>query len=211
MSRLRGAFDGLARWRATLFLAGGVMLLPFAASLALIGVLGWAEETYYGYRVFSGAGFGLGFLGLLGLYPSVSRERPGLARAGALFAVLGAVMFATSFVTAGLPGVAFLFGAARPLALLNFAAVLVAYPCFGLAVLSSGAGSRRLGLLLTLPAVLIATNFVRGIVAGGNWAVPELVVALGAAQAATLLAIGYTLGSEDGPERPTGVHAGAGT
>lgn len=197
MATGESVFAPLERLRSTLFLTAGTILLGFAASLFIIGILEAAPQDAFEYRVFSGAGYGLAFLGLLGLYPELVKQQPWLSRAAGVFALLGAVMFGLSFVTVGLPGVAFLFGVAEPFALLNFAGLLFGFLLFGLATLRSDTHPRRLGVLLVLPSVFVAINFIGGIVTGSNWTFPWLVVALGSGQSLTMLAIGYTLRAED--------------
>lgn len=196
MTTGESVFAPLERMRSTLFLTAGTILIGFAVSLFLIGVLETAPQDAFEYRVFSGAGYGLAFLGLLGLYPELVTQSPWLSRAGAVFAIIGAVMFFLSFVTVGLPGVAFLFGMAEPVALLNFVGLLFGFLLFGLASLRSDHYPRRLGILLVLPSIFVAVNFTGGIVTGSNWTFPWLVVALGSGQALTMLAVGYTLRTE---------------
>lgn len=201
MTMAESVFGPLERMRSTLFLVAGTILIGFAASLFIIGILEAAPQAAFEYRVFSGAGYGLAFLDLLGLYPELVDQQPWLSRAAAVFALLGAVMFGLSFVTVGLPGVAFLFGMTQPLALLNFAGLLFGFLLFGVATIRSDTHSRRLGVLVVLPSLIFTTNFVRGIVAGDEWALPWLVVVLGSGAALTMFAIGYTLRTESVPTK----------
>lgn len=94
MTDRNGVLNVLERWSPMLFLVGGVVLVAFAASLAAIGLMDMSVPR----NIFAGVGFTFSFLGLLGLYPRLKDGSPLLARAGAVFAVLGAVGFALTFV-----------------------------------------------------------------------------------------------------------------
>jgi protein-S-isoprenylcysteine O-methyltransferase Ste14 len=78
----------LERWSATLFLIAGGVLIVYAALTGLEAFLDITVEQK-GLEV----GHVIGFLGLLGLYPTLADRRPWLARAGAVAAILGVVAF----------------------------------------------------------------------------------------------------------------------
>jgi len=196
-----GVLNTLERWSPTLFLVSGVALIGFAVSMAVI----IADSPPR--SVFGGLGFTLSFLGLLGLYPGLADESPLLARAGSVFAVLGAVGFTMLFVT----GVTQVAGMAPPawpdpLQILNIAGILLGFLLFGVASLRTDAHARTLGVLLLMPSLVFAVNFVRVAVLGAwspSWA-PAL---LGGLQALAMLSIGYVLRAEsvshESAERPT--------
>lgn len=207
MPSLRGVVGWLARRRSSLFLGGGLFVVGFAAGFVVEATTGRAVPE----SVLGGVGFTLGFLGLLGCYPSIAERRPRLATLTGALAVLGAVGFAVTVVT-GLAEVApFVVPAwLESLVVLNILGLLVGFTAAGYAVLTSGAGSRRLGLLLLAPAGIFAVNFVRVLLRGGPGSetiLPEVSAVLAAGQALALLGIGLTLRTEDGTsagaDRPT--------
>jgi hypothetical protein len=179
----------LERRSATLFLVGGVLLIPFAASLAAMGLL----DVEAPQNLFSGAGLTLAFLGLLGLYPGLADRSRWPARAGAVLATLGAASFLALFVA----NVAHLAGVVAspsigPLGALNVVGILLGFPVTGLAVLRSAAHSRTLGLLVSAPGVIFAGNVVR-LAVGGPVGAAEVAAVFALAQALTMLGIGYAL------------------
>lgn len=191
-------FAPLERMRSPLFLAAGAFLIPFVASLFIIGILEAAPQDVTEYRVFAGVGFPLAFLGFLGLYPELVDQRPWLARGGAVFATLGAVGFGLEYVTVGLPGVPHV--AETSLAPLAFPTVILGLLLgpllFGLASLRSGVHSRRLGVLMMVPSLVWGVNITRFLVLGHSWALPWLLVAEGGVQCLSMLTIGYLLRTE---------------
>jgi hypothetical protein len=182
-------WEWLERRSATLFLAGGVLLVLFAASLAAAGLL----DVETPESLFAGAGLTLAFLGLLGLYPGLADRSRWPARVGAVLAALGVVSFLAVFVA----NVAHLAGVvASPsvglLGALNVVALLLGFPLTGLAVLRSAAHSRTLGLLVSAPGVIFAGNVVR-LAVGGPVGAAEVAAVFALAQALTMLGIGYAL------------------
>lgn len=171
-------------------------MVGFAAGFVVEAV----TTTAVPESIFAGAGFTLGFFGLLGLYPSVADRSPGLARVGAICAVLGAVGFIVTFVT----GIADVLQIAVPgwlssLVILNIVGLVLGYLAFGVASLRTGARSRLFGALLLAPAVIFSLNFVRVILRGGPGSenvLPEVSAVLALGQAIALLGIGYTLRTE---------------
>jgi hypothetical protein len=193
--------DPLEQWSPTLFLVSGVVLVGFAASLAAIGLM----DISLPRNVFAGAGFTLAFLGLLGLYPGLADWSPRLARAGAVFAVLGALGFAVTFVL----GVAEVRGITppawvEPIQLLNIIGLVLGFFVFGVGTLRTDMYARLLGILLLVPAVVFAVNLVRvGVL--GAWTPSWAPFLLGSLQALAMLSIGYSLRAESAAtERPEG-------
>lgn len=203
MTNDKSVLDPLERWSPTLFLVSGVVLIGFAASLAAIGLMDMSVPR----NVFAGAGFTLAFLGLLGLYPSIEDGSPRLARAGAVFAVLGASGFAVTFVlgvveVGGITPPAWV----QPIQLLNIIGLVLGFFVFGVGTLRTDMYARHLGVLLLVPAVVFAVNLVRvGVL--GAWTPSWAPFLLGSLQALTMLAIGYSLRAESAAtehaERPT--------
>lgn len=144
----------------TLFLVGGASLVGYTT---LLGASMFLDKSYPLVRevILGPAGYVLGFLALLGLYPVLVDRNPKLARVGAVFAALGAVgwiaMGVTRLVeeTGGVPpnwlGV---FGLLIPLGF------VFGYLVFGAASLRSDVYSRTVGLVLLSPLLGVVLNFV---------------------------------------------------
>lgn len=190
----------LERWSATLFLIGGVLLIGFAA---LLGYQAFTNEPAP-EDIFAGAGFAIGFFGLLGLYPTLADRSPWLARAGAVFAALGAVGFAVTFVEStgqfvgAVPQESPTWVSA--LQTLNLIGLVLGYLAFGAASLWTDAHSRTLSLLLLAPAIIFLLNMVVAITMRSEN--PEFTAGpfiFASGQALVLLAIGYLLQTEDVP------------
>lgn len=88
----------------TLFLVGGASLVGYAT---LLGAGLFLDTSYSFVRevILGPAGYVLGFLALLGLYPVLVDRNPKLARVGAVFAALGAVGWFGIFLLSPLLGV----------------------------------------------------------------------------------------------------------
>lgn len=208
MSDADGVFDAMVGWCPHLFMAGGLLVIGFAAVEAYGVVVAGDPVRFPDPRSAFLSGYALGFLGLLGVYPRVADRSPWLARLGGLTAALGAVGFslATVLAVSRLAGV----GPARSSYPEGFALVVGLFPVIGFLVgyLSLGVGSlwteaypRQLGVLLTAPSLLFALNIALAVVDLSPWSSP--VIATG--EAVAIFLIGYSLWSEsptaDHPER----------
>jgi hypothetical protein len=199
----------LERTSPTLFLAAGVLLTAYASFNALDA---FTTVVYPNLENVAGpAGFALGFVGVLGLYPGLVAHHPRLARVGAGCVSLGAVGFSV-FAVVNLGAVV---GALEgPPAWLDGLLVLVVlgmvpgYLAFGVASLRADTHSRTLGLLLLAPPAVFATMLAGGAVLGGS---AVGVFLLGSGQAISHLAIGATLHGEGGPADRTSSRTDAAT
>lgn len=149
-----GLLDGRS---STLFLAAGALMVAFAANTGL--------ETFTGtsYPIVQNtvgpAGFLLGVLGLLGLYPVLADRTPTLARVAAAVALVPAAGWSIIVVgsvgeTAGL-----LPGLAGPLAVIPILAIggtVLTYTLFGVTTLRAGVYPSVLGVLMLVPAAMFA-------------------------------------------------------
>lgn len=189
--------ESLERWSPTLFLVAGVLLVGYAT---LNGVAAFTDVAYPTVEdVVGPAGFALGFLGLLGLYPTFAEESPRLARAGAVGAALGAVGF--SAITLG--GLVVLAGGESPSwtavsVLLATIGMIAGYLSFAVASARVELQPRTVGYLLSVPAVVFAVMlsqailFARfGLFSGTTMAWSAFAISSG--QAVAHVSIGYSL------------------
>lgn len=193
MSDSDGALGTLAPWSPTLWLAAGATILVYSSLYATEAFLG----AYPAARDFVGPiGYVVAFVALLGLYPALADRRPGLARAGATLAVLGAAGFSlTVLASAGVvPEDAAWVGAGQLVLILL--GMTLSFLVFGVATLRSGAFSRTVGALLLAPVVVMGLNL--GVVAAGL-ASPEARFVVSGLWGLSFLAIGRALRTLDAP------------
>lgn len=187
----------LERLSPTLFLVAGALLVAYAVLNGVAAAAGIAHEPVE--DVVGPAGFALGFVGLVGLYPGLAERSPKLARTGAVSAALGAV----GFSAIALGGLVQIAGAGPPGWLTSF--VLLAaigmiggYLSAGVASLRSDDRSPTVGVLLLLPAGVFAVMLSQAVLfvrfgAFTETAMAWSAVAISGGQALAHLAIGYTL------------------
>jgi hypothetical protein len=180
---------------ATLFLIAGMLTTIYATAHGIEAAMAMVLEPNpfeFGYVV--------GFLGLLGLYPTLAGRSPWLARVGAMAAVLGAVALSafTLIHLADLVGLVSSdpaaapswFGVFKPLALIGFVG---GYLALGIASLRADVYSRTVGLLLLAPGIIVVW-MIWTMVAGYADELTAFVVSAGEAMAH--LALGVTLRTE---------------
>ncbi len=177
---------------ATFFLIGGALVVVYSALHGIEAATDMVLEP----NPFE-FGYVLGFLGLLGLFPTLAEDSPWLARAGAVAAVLGMVAL-TAFTVIHLADLAGLVSSDRaatpawfdvfiPLALTGF---IVGYLAFGVASLRSGVHSRAVGLLLLAPGLIVVWMLVQ---TAAGYAEEMVAFVVTAGEAMAHLAIGATL------------------
>lgn len=172
-------------------------MVGYAALNGIAAFTDVADES--GQNVVGPAGFVLGFVGLLVLYPGLTDRSPRLARAGALCAAFGAVGF--SVIT--FQGLVQLLGVDPPgwLDAFTFLAaigMIAGFLSFGAATLRADVRPRIVGFLLLAPAVVFAAMLSQAVLFVRFGLFSETVMALSAVaisggQAVAHLAIGYTL------------------
>ncbi len=194
-----GRWRSLEQWSRTAFVVGGLLMIVDASFVAASIVTATEGFLLVG-QAFVGAAWTVALLGLLGLYPGLADRSRWLARAGAVFAIIGVVIFAVMTVTvlvyyAGIPAgeydavsVFFIPGV--------FIGSVLGFVAFGIASLRTTIHSRTLGVLLLVPPILVVTNILR-FVAGMEAATITLGIVVGDALA--MLAIGYVLRAESEP------------
>jgi hypothetical protein len=167
------------------------------AVLVATNVITGTEHWLLLGQAFVGVAWTAALLGLLGVYPRLADRSRWLSRAGAVFAGIGVVVFATMAVTvllyyAGIPA-----GEYGNVGQFFIPGVLVGsvlgFVSFSFASLRTGVHSRTFGILLLVPAVLVVTNILR-FVAGLESTTITLGIVI--ADASAMLAIGYLLRNE---------------
>lgn len=184
----------LGRSSPTLFLVAGAVLVVYAV---FNGLWAWTDLMIQGHGL--EIAYVLGFLGLLGLYPPVADRNPLLARIAAVATVLGAlgILYVSvsdylqllGLTTGELPG----WGVLNLLPLVGF---LGGYLTFGVAGLRSGVVSRRVGVLLLVPGVIVILMLASIITGHPLLSRFQTVFVVSAGEAMAHLAIGATLRTE---------------
>lgn len=150
----------------TLFAVAAGLMAITAGVFAAEGVLDSDMDLLLG--LFAPGGFGIAFLGVLGLYPALADRARTLARAGALFlviGVIGAIVLVVSHL-AQLAGVladqpTVVTAANLPLLL----GVVLGFGAFAIGGIRTAAYSGTVGLLLAWPAVVFG-GLILGSVSG---------------------------------------------
>lgn len=160
----------LEAWSATIYLVAGVVLVVYASMLGYQAFVDPSVNFHDNEAGIVGPlGFGIGFVGLLGLVPSLSEYSPRLVKAGAILAGLAVVGW-TAVVLSGLAG---RIGvevptAVQALGFLGMLGMFLGYTVFGIATLRSGIGPRTLGVLLLAPPVLFLLLLLGNATTGGT-------------------------------------------
>ena len=187
------AWRSLERWRAGAFVGSAGLFAVFALLWGAAAVTNVAPRPTV--DVFGPAGWVLGFVGLLGLYPGLTEAAPRASRAGAVFATVGVVGAAITAVVnlgqlTGITGEPPAWFAV--LNLLMLVGIVLGFLTVGVAVLRTSVELRSLGLFLLVPALLFVVNIVR-VTTLGPRAPTGAPFVLGSGQALALLAIGVKL------------------
>lgn len=190
-------WGNLESWSPTLFLVAGSLLIVYAALHGIEASTDMVIEP----KIFE-LGYLIGFLGLLGLYPTLADRSPWLTRAGAVAAVLGVVAFSVLTVSniAELLGIVSgvhpaWYGVFVLLALTGF---ILGYLAFGVASLRADAQTRTVGFVLLVPGIIVIV-MVAHIYAGYASELTAFVISAGEAMAH--LAIGSRLRTTTETER----------
>jgi len=192
-------FQWAGQWSSAFILIAG--------GLFAIVAMFWAAEVFLNMgmeiaREFLVSASGIFvYIGLLGLYPALIKRTPWLARAAALFTVVGlggasvrAVVYASQLVGILEAQPAWFDALQLPL----FIGIVLGYITFGVAVLRTDAYSRTVGLLLVVLGILFIGLLATIIAMAGNY--PYVIQVLyNGANALVLLAIGYLLRVKDVP------------
>lgn len=193
MTERTGVWGSLEQRSSTLILIGG--------SLAAIVTMVWAAEVFMNIVMENAKQFLVSayailvFLGLLGLYPALTKRTPWLARTAALFIVVGiggasvrAVVYASQLIGILQAQPAWFDALQLPL----FIGIVLGYITYGVAVLRTDAYSRTVGWLLVVLGIMFVGLIASIIALGENY--PYVIqVIYNVANALVLLAIGYLL------------------
>lgn len=204
----RNPWTSVERWSPRTFLIAGLFWLVYAGLNGIEGITDLLTPSALDVTV-SGLALLLGAVSLLGLYPRLRSHAPRISMIGVGCIVVSAAstlallvwLFGTTLLTAGVPAipedapgwtVAAFFSALLPL--------ILGFLLFGVASLRTSALSRRVGLLLIVPAVMWI-----GLLAGNAIGVDEtlLVVTVYIPIAVAALVIGARLRAERAPAERT--------
>ena len=199
-------WESLEQWRAVAFLIGGVI---FVADVALLGshLASGTEPAMFG-QVLVGTAWTASFIGLLGMYPSLSDRSRWLARIGAICAVIGGVTMAVmaltllGYVTNALTGSP---SEVVPLFLPGiFIGIVLGFGSFSVVSLRTDIYSRSVGLLFLLLVFTFLFNIGSSIAGFGTLATVLGVVVI---LALSKLTLGYLFRTESAFADPERVEA----
>lgn len=183
-------WESLEQWRATAFLIGGAIFVLDAALLAVHMSMG-TEPAALG-QAFVGASWTAAFIGLLGFYPSLADRSRWLARAGSVFAVIGAITMAAMAVTSLGYFTGVLSGELEAVAMFFlppvFLGIVLGFGLFGVASLRTDVYSWRVGALFLLLPMTFLFNVGTGI---ADFNPLAKILGVVCVLALTMLAIGY--------------------
>lgn len=192
-------WEALEQRRSSLFLLAGVL---FGINVAIVatGIGTGAERmiTLLGETVNAGA-WAVALLGLLALYPGLNERSRWLARAGAVCAAIGVVVFTALSVLSLVYYLEFVEGTIDSLVPLILPGVLIggvlSFLLFGVGSLRTDVHPPSLGILLFLPSLIVITNIVTG--AAGIES-PYALLGIVSGLLVVTLAIGFRLRSSPG-------------
>ena len=194
------AWNALESWSSTAFLfAGGLLFLFVVLSglSAFTNVLG--EGAVVGAAVVGSGLFGLilAVIGLLGLYPQLSESAPRLSRGGVgalAVALTGILVVIGTLAIVGppeAPGDVPSF--APPIFISSGILIMVGYALFAVASIRTETPSRRIGLLLAVPGIVLLWHYI-ALAAFGSQHVFEIIDYT--VISTTFLTIGFLLRTE---------------
>jgi len=183
-------WESLENRRATAFLLGGAI---FAADVALVGshVAAGTEPGAFG-QALVGTAWTASFVGLLGTYPGLANGSRWLARASAVFAVVGGITMAVMALASLGYSTGILGGALSDVVMFFlpgvFLGIVFGFGSAGVATLRTGIYARSVGLLFVVLVLTFLFNIGSSIAGFGTLTtVLGVVVVL----SLTKLALGY--------------------
>ncbi|MEF8842061.1 MAG: hypothetical protein V5A62_10615 [Haloarculaceae archaeon] len=189
-------WERLERWRATAFLLGGAV---FAVDVALVAshVASGTEPTAFG-QALVGTAWTASFVGLLGMYPSLSDRSRWPARIGAICAVIGGLTMAVMALVSLGYATGILSGELSEVAMFFLPGVAIGtvlgFGSFGVASLRTDIYSRSVGglfLLLVLTFLFNIGSSIAGV------ATMSTVLGVVVVLALSKLTLGYLFRTED--------------
>lgn len=159
----------LESWSSTAFLVAGGLLFAFVVLTgitAFTGLLAGTKRALVGAVLVGSGLFGLliAVVGLLGLYPRLRDPAPRLSQVGtgALIAALTGVLFVVGTIAVvgppEAPGDVPSF--VPPVFILSGSLIMLGYAVFAIASIRTHTPSRRIGLLLTIPGIVLLWHYL---------------------------------------------------
>lgn len=194
------AWNALESWSSTAFLiAGGLLFLFVVLSglSAFTNVLG--EGAVIGAAVVGSGLFGLilAAIGLLGLYPRLSEPAPRLSRGGLgalALALTGILVVIGTLAVVGPPEApADVPSFVPPVFISSGILIMLGYELFAVASIRTKTPSRRIGLLLAVPGIVLLWHYI-ALAAFGSQPVFEIIDYT--IISTTFLTIGFLLRTE---------------
>lgn len=159
-------WDSLENWQSTLFLVAGVLFGINVVIVATGTATGSEKMTVLLGETFNAAAWAVALVGLLGFYPGVADRSNWLARAGAVCAAIGVVVFTALSMLSLVYYVEFIDGNIESLVPLILPGVIIggvlSFLLFGITSLRSDGHPRTIGVLLLLPPLIVVANIMGG-------------------------------------------------
>lgn len=196
--------EALEPWSPPAFIASGALWLGFVVADGVELVSAVTAPVLVTDALLLG-GFLAAFVGLVGLAPRVADEAPELARAGTVFAAIGAVAHTVDRVAAllvsvqsGTPYGAVTTGL-EPLYLVTLFCLLVSFLMFHRASVAAGRPSRTVSRLLLVPPAMLFASVLGFLVLPPR----SLLLVVWAVIAVGWLALGRRLRTAEPPAEPS--------
>lgn len=159
-------WESLETWQSTLFLIAGVLFGINVVIVATGTATGSEKMIMLLGETFNAAAWAVALVGLLGFYPGVADQSGWLARAGAVCAAIGVVVFTALSMLSLVYYVEFIDGNIESLVPLLLPGVIIggilSFLLFGITSLRSEGHPRTIGVLLLLPPLIVVVNILSG-------------------------------------------------
>ncbi len=192
-------WESIEQRRSTLFLVAGILFGINVAIVVTVITTGVEQMTLLLGETFNAAAWAVALVGLLGLYPGMADRSNRLARAGAVFAAIGIVVFAVLSVLSLVFYLELVEGGIENLVPLILPGVIIggvlSFLVFGVISLRTDIYPRSIGILLLLPPLIVIANIIIG-AAGVESSYSLLGIVSGLLL--VVLAIGFRLRSSSG-------------
>lgn len=159
-------WESLENGRSSLFLVAGILFGINIVIVATGTATGSEKMTVLLGETFNAAAWAVALVGLLGFYPGVADRRSWMARAGAVCAAIGVVVFTALSILSFVYYLEIIDGSIESLVPLILPGVIIggvlSFLLFGIVSLRTDGRQRIIGILLLLPPLIVIVNILSG-------------------------------------------------